>query len=85
MTCIDLLKRLIFSMRGVSHATIEAADAENIQRNVIEHGKALERATATTQHGMMVNGKLRESIKRARSSAFADLEHSIGGHRGQHS
>lgn len=78
MTCIDILKKLMFALRGVSHATIEAADTENIQRNMIEHGKAYERAAATMRNGEMVNGKLRESVRRARSSAFSDLEHSIG-------
>jgi hypothetical protein len=80
MNCISLLKKLLFP--GVSRATIEAADAENLERAVIEHGKALERATVTAQNGMMANGKLRESVRRARSSAFADLEHSIGSRHG---
>jgi hypothetical protein len=78
MTCIDILKKLLFTWRGVSQSTIDAADSENILRSTIEHRKASERAAATMLHGEMVNGKLRESVRRARTSAFADLEHSIG-------
>jgi len=77
MNCISLLKKLIFLLNGVSRSTIEAADNENIARTVIEHRKAVERASETTLQGMMVNGKLRASIDRAKSSPFADLEKSL--------
>jgi hypothetical protein len=73
MNCRSLLKKALFLLRGISPATIDAADTDNIEWNLAEHRRALERATASTQNGSMANGKLRESIQRARTSSFAEF------------
>lgn len=84
MSCRSILRRLGILSR-ISHADIDAATTENIERSLIENGKAVERIKASSATVEGSSGRLRESIRRVSSSAFADLEHSIGGHRGQHS
>ncbi len=85
MSALTFISNLLFKLRGVSDATIEDAETENVEWSVMKHNEALQRATASTEQGSLVNGKLRESIRRARTSAFADFEHSIGGRHGHHS
>lgn len=77
MNCLRMVSKVMFFLRGISHSTIEAADTDNIEWNLAEHRKAFERSTASTRNGSMVNGKLRESIHRARTSTFAEFEGAV--------
>jgi hypothetical protein len=73
MSCISFLRR-IGLLPVVSRAVIEAADTENIERSMIEHEKAVRRMVDANLQSSMINGKLLESIHRARASAFTDVE-----------
>lgn len=56
----------MFGIRsGVSHAEIDAAEAENIERSALEHSKAVERIRASSEAIAGSNSKVRESIQRA--------------------
>jgi hypothetical protein len=76
MSCISFLRR-IGLLPVVSRAEIEAADTENIERSMMEHEKAVRRMVDANLRSSMINGGLLESIHRARTGTFADMERII--------
>lgn len=78
MSFISFCRR-IGVLPAVSYEQIAEAETENAMR---DHDKAVERVFTSSQEISRTSGKLRESIRRGRSPAFAELERSIGGHHG---
>lgn len=72
MNCLSILRKLGILPR-ISLADMEEAETANVEHNVAEIEKAVERVKAAGDQISKVNGKLRESIQRVRSP-FADFE-----------
>jgi len=82
MNCISILRRLGL-LPAVFQSEIEAADSEDVVRTAMEHSRALNSVEDAAKQNQRANRRLRESIRRVKSSAFADFERSIGGLRDQ--
>lgn len=84
MSCISFLQRIGLLPR-IFRSEVEEAQTEDVLRTRIENAKAIDVASATTQRNQQSNGRLRESIRRVKSSsAFAEFETSLKARGGFH-
>lgn len=76
MNCISILRKLRL-LPDWFRSELEEADSEDIARSSAEHARTVERAESVAVRNRYANGKLLESVRRVRSSAFAEFENSV--------
>jgi len=76
MGCVQLLRK-IGLLRGATRADIEDAMSEDVVRTSINQRSSADRIIHAAEANDHANNKLLDSIRRTRTSAFADFERSV--------